>query len=182
VSAAALLLVVSPRGEPEPLPEPDATAPAEVRTVLDRSFSTDECVRLAEAWVAVGEGLVPLGWSVGVSPGVVGPDCVRYYLDVAQQTVTLSYAQSPELQIAIEEVRAQLLKECLSEPDATELLRSEIERLGDRKYEIRTDGPVGGPPESLAAIEAHVNGGCTVYSGSGWGADGTHLYFLAGRS
>jgi len=166
-------------------PGDETSIPGDLDAFLVDLFSTDGCVRASDAEDAVIGELVQLGlepeWRVVLRPEVGADTCVGYAAHSGRREIRLIAALRPEVRIALEKVRDQLLGECLDRNSAVEVLRSALEEEDERDFLIRTDGPVGGPPGEYSAVVEHVMDGCFVYSTTGWTEDGIRLYYLAGQ-
>lgn len=141
------------------------------------------CVRPDAARVAIEHTLADRGlrdWSVASAPGLGSDDCVTAALSQPDRRVLLLPARSEDLEAAIADVAARLLQHCYVEADAVALLSAALSTHERQDYVVRTDGPIGAPPELWVDTVRHVEAGCFVYSGAGWLPDGTPVYFLAG--
>ena len=87
---------------------------------------------------------------------------------------------APDTSAALEDVRSQLLAECLDEGEATQLIASTLDELGVTDMTIATDGPVSYPVGEHDAYLRHTDRGCYVYGGNGWDSDGHPIYFIGG--
>jgi len=90
-------------------------------------------------------------------------------------------ALRPEVKEALAAVAARLLAECLTKDQAAATLTAALQGIGEVGWELRTDGPIGGPLDQQEQIKQHVAQGCFIYSGTGWSADGQRRYFIAGQ-
>ncbi|MGH7555584.1 MAG: hypothetical protein ACREMQ_21495 [Longimicrobiales bacterium] len=150
---------------------------------LDRVFAGPACVTAGDAGDALVLSLQELGyadWTVDWGPGVRADGCVSSTIDTVGKRIIFIMALRPEVKLALTRVAEDLLDRCLGIGEATALITFVLTDLGETNWELRTDGPIGGPLDRLDEVVGHVQAGCTVYSGTGWTEDGTRLYFIAG--
>jgi hypothetical protein len=169
--------------EPQPWVA-DPTPPADLNTAIAAVYAGQPCVTGTQAEEEVGRRLLELGyrdWSVVRGPGVTSNGCVSSTTDTAGQRVVLIMALRPEVREALAAVAARLRAECLTKDEAVAAVTTALEGVGDVGWELRTDGPIGGPLDQLEQIKQHVAQGCFIYSGTGWSADGQRRYFIAGQ-
>ncbi len=116
--------------------------------------------------------------------GVIGDTAVDSYgnvlLFVSGSPAPSAASPTPDLSAALEDVRIQLLAECLDEGEATQLIASTLDELGVTDMTIATDGPVAYPIGEHDAHLRHTDKGCYVYGGNGWDSDGHPIYFIGG--
>ena len=148
-------------------------------------FSEDACVSPQVADEQINAILADLGyseWSVEHGTGSANTECVGASLDGETRTVTLLMALLPEVHDGLAAVREQLYRECRTKEEATALIEAVLVQAGMEGWEIRTDGPgISGPGDRMEEIERHVENGCWVYSTTGWTADGTRMFWIAGN-
>ena len=160
------------------------TPPPAVAALLLSLFSEQNCHDPAGSQQAVRQALAAAGlagWSVRIGSQVKPTDCVTATYDVGHQQVVLLLAMRPEIKRAIDGVIDELLKDCLDRDHAETLLRNALTAAGASDFEVRTDGGEAGPIEREAEIHAHFVAGCSIYSASGWRADGTPIYVIGGQ-
>lgn len=148
-------------------------------------FSEDACVAPQVADEQINAILADLGyseWSVEPGTGAADTECVVPTLDGETQIITLLMALPPEVADGLAAVREQLFIECRTRDEAFALVEAVLVKAGIEGWEIRTDGPgISGPGDRIEEIERHVENGCWVYSTTGWTADGTRLFWIAGK-
>lgn len=146
-------------------------------------FSDDACVAPQAADEQINAILADLGyseWSVAHGTGAADTECVGAALDGETRTITLLMALSPEVNAGLGAVREQLYTECRTEDEATALVEAVLVQAGMDGWRIET-GPLSVPSDREKEIERHVENGCWVYSTTGWTADGTRKFWIAGR-
>jgi hypothetical protein len=175
---------LSRAGHDAPLWNTDSAPAADIQSAIASVFAGRSCVTGAQAEEGIGPRLLELGyrdWSVVSGPGVRGDGCVSSTTDTVRKRVVLIMALRPEVKEALAVVAARLLDECLTKEQAREAVAAALREVGELGWELREDGPIGGPVNRLDDIKQHVAKGCFIYSGTGWGPDGQRLYFIAGR-
>lgn len=162
----------------------DSGPPTGISEAVGELWSSEECITARTARQTLRTGLDGSGhadWTVTMDPGVTLDDCVAPTIDASTEQIRLSPALRPEVRGALERVADELLERCLGREDAAELVSSTLAGLGETEWELRSDGPIGGPIDRLEEIERHVAAGCFIYSGTGLTPDGHRLYFIGGR-
>lgn len=162
----------------------DANPPTSISEVVEALWVGDDCITAETATQTLGASLReidPPGWAVTLGPGVKADDCVAPITDVASQQIRLTQALRPEVRVALERVADELLERCLGRDDAAQLVRSTLADLDGSDWQLRDDGPIGGPIDRLEEIKRHVEAGCFIYSGTGLTPEGHRLYFIGGR-
>lgn len=104
---------------------------------------------------------------------------VLLFVKAPEASPVLSPAPT-EVSAALEDVRIRLMRECLDEDEATQLITSTLEVLGVTDATIATDGPVSYPSAEREAYVLHTDQGCYVYGGNGWDAAGRPVYYIGG--
>lgn len=161
----------------------DPSPPENVSDALASLGASGRCQSAAEYERLVRTELTRLGssdWQLWHSPGLRLGGCVSSTIDTMAHKIILIPAMTPDLREALKDLAERTYEECLSRAEATTLL---IEVLGNQAeigWEIRTDGPVGGPIDRLDEIMAHVKSGCHIYSGTGWDETGRRLFYVVG--
>lgn len=179
------------RSDREPSAAFDAWGPSDQLSDAARALREDAkailasraCVRTDAARVAIERVLAERGlrdWSVALAPGLRPDECVTAAISQSDRRVLLLRARPDGLDAVISEIAARLLHDCYDEAGAVALLRMALSAHEQQPFVIRTDGPVGAPPDLWAETVRHVNAGCFVYSGAGWLPDGTPVYYLTG--
>lgn len=146
-------------------------------------FSEDTCVAPQVAEEQINAILADLGhadWSVEHGTGAADTECVGAGLDGETRTVILVMALPPEVADGLAAVREQLYSECRTKEEATALVEAVLVQAGMDGWRIET-GPLSVPSDREKEIERHVENGCWVYSTTGWTADGTRLFWIAGQ-
>ncbi len=87
---------------------------------------------------------------------------------------------APEVNAALVTMSDHTLDNCLGRDDAIRYVRSTLDALGERGYEIRTDGMLAAPADRWDDAKRQFDAGCYVFSGTGRTADGTAVFFLTG--
>lgn len=176
---------LSRAGHDAPLWNTDPAPAADIQTAIAAVFAGHSCVTGTQAEEGIGPRLLELGyrdWSVVSGPGVRGDRCVSSTTDTVRKRVVLIMALRPEVKEALAAVAARLLDECLTKEQAAEAVTTALREVGEVGWELRENGPIGGPLNQLDQIKQHVAKGCFIYSGTGWAPDGQRRYFIAGRS
>lgn len=156
--------------------------PADLEAGVAGLFAEDRCISPEEAEQQIGSLLTDLGyveWTVEHGTGAATTECVGAGLDNQTRTVMLFMALSPEARQGLDAVREQLYRECRTRDEAVALVDAALQDAGMEGYRIE-NGSLGVPIDRAEGIEAHVAGGCWVYSTTGWTADGTRLFWVAG--
>lgn len=148
-------------------------------------FAEDACVAPQAAEEQIDAILADLGyseWSVEPGTGAANTECVGAALDGETRTIELLMALPPAVHDGLAVVREQLYSECRTKGEARALVEAVLVQAGMEGWEIRTDGPgISGPSDRIEQIERHVENGCWVYSTTGWTAEGTRLFWIAGK-
>lgn len=148
-------------------------------------LSTDgECFAAKDAEFAVRSRLDELGledWTVVLGTGAHEDACVSFSLDTAGRRVALIWALSPKVREGLEQLRDDLLNECLSRDEAADRVRAILRKAGEVEWELRMGGRVNAPSDRIEEARAHIAAGCWIYSGTGWTADGTRLFWIGGN-
>lgn len=156
--------------------------PPELESRVSAVFSEDTCTSPEYASAQIKAILVELGyseWSVKFGTGAADTDCVGAGLDGQTRSVMLVMALPPEVRKGLDAVREQLYAECRSEEEARALVAAVINRAGMENWKIEA-GSLALPLDRANEIERHVESGCWVYSTTGWTADGTRVFWIAG--
>lgn len=162
----------------------DVSSPEGLERAVNETFPNASCVTAATAEHEIRRRAPDLAlsdWEITLGPGVRNQDCVRGSVNVGSHRIILLLAQRPEVGAALSRVANTLLERCFDQGDATFLVASVLNTLGESGWEIQNDGPVGGPLGRLDEVERHVEAGCYVYAGTGWTSEGLRLYFVSGR-
>lgn len=157
--------------------------PADLENGVSGLFSEDACVGPEKAEQRINALLADLGyggWKVGYAPGAQTSECVVAGLDGQTRTITLYMALTPEVNDGLAAVREQLYSECLTRGDAVARIDQVLRNGGVEGYRIES-GPLSAPSDRVDEIERHVANGCWVYSTTGWTADGTRVFWIAGE-
>lgn len=185
VVAIGLLGSAFSRAGAEPRPwVTDPTPPADLKAAIAAVFAGHPCVTGTQAEEGIEARLLELGyreWSVVSGAGVRPDTCVTLTIDTVRKRVVLIMAVRPEVKEAVTAVAARLLAECLTKEQAADAVTAALRDVGEVGWDLRTDGPIGGPLDQQEQIKQHVANGCFIYSGTGWSADGQRRYFIAGR-
>jgi hypothetical protein len=161
----------------------EAPPPADLEAGVAGLFADDRCVSPQEAGQQIDALLADLGyaaWTVEPGTGAATTECVGAGLDNQTRTVTLFMALSPRAREGLEAVREQLYGECRTRDEAVALIDSVLRDAGMEGYRIE-NGSLSVPNDRAEEIEAHVDSGCWVYSTTGWTADGTRMFWIAGN-
>jgi len=171
---AALAGVLPGLGESPPPPELEAR--------VTSLFSEDRCVTPTDAEDQINSILAELGhaeWSVAFGTGAADTECVGAGIDTETRRVLLVMALSPEVREGLDAVREQSYRECRTQEDAAALVESVLIEAGLEDWRVES-GSLSVPTDRAEEIERHVANGCWVYSGTGWRADGTRIFWIAG--
>ena len=157
----------------------------EVQDGVMTLFGEDRCVAADAAASQVRAKLDALGrsdWAVIHGPGAQGATCVGAAIDAEARQVVLLMALEPQTREGLDAVAERLLQECRSKDEAVQMVKSALEGAGADAWELRTDGSRSyGPSDRIDEINRHVEQGCWIYSGTGWTADGTRIYWVGGK-
>lgn len=157
--------------------------PADLENRVAAIFSEDVCVSPQAAEQQINAVLVELGydeWAVRYGTGAATTQCVVASLDGQTRTVTLFMALAPEVSRRLAAVREQLYRECRTRDEATAIVDAALRETTIRGYRIEP-GSLTLPSDREQEIERHVDDGCWVYSRTGWTADGTRIFWIAGK-
>jgi hypothetical protein len=157
--------------------------PADLQNGVSGLFSEDACVGPQEADQAINVLLADLGyadWKVGYGTGARTSECVAAGLDGQTRTITLFMALTPEVNDGLAAVREELYSECLTRDEAVARVDQVLRAGGMEGYRIES-GSLSVPSDRVEEIERHVANGCWVYSTTGWTADGTRVFWIAGE-
>lgn len=171
---AAIAGVLPGLGESPPPPELEAR--------VTSLFMDDRCVTPVDAEQQINSILAELGyadWGVAFGTGAADTECVGAGIDAETRHVLLVMALSPEVREGLDAVREQLYRECRTQEEAAALVESALVEAGMEDWRIES-GSISVPNDRVEEIEHHVANGCWVYSGTGWRADGTRIFWIAG--
>jgi hypothetical protein len=161
----------------------DPLPPTDLEQAVNEVFGSG-CISASEAEDGVETRLTELGysdWHVSRGAGVRVDGCVSAMIDTVNRQVRLLMALRPQVKAALYHAANRLLDECMSQEEATSLVSSVLADLDELRWEIQSTGLVGGPLNRLDEVERHVAAGCWVYTGTGWTADGTRLFYIGGK-
>ena len=165
------------------VPGSEGPPPADLEAGVAGVFAEDRCVSPHEAEQAIESLFTDLGyadWTVTYSTGAATTDCVGAGLDNESRTVILLMALSPQARQSLDAVSEQLYRECRTRDEAIALVDDALREARMEGYRIES-GSLSVPNDRAEAIQAHVDSGCWVYSGTGWTADGTRMFWVAGN-
>lgn len=157
--------------------------PPDLENGVTGLFSEDACVGPEAAEQQINSLLADLGygeWKVEHGTGAETTECVVPGLDSQTRTITLFMALTPEVNEGLAAVSEQLYRECRTRDEAVALVEAVLRDEGMAGYKIET-GPLSVPSERVEEIERHVEDGCWVYSTTGWTAEGTRVFWIAGE-
>jgi len=157
--------------------------PADLQNGVAGLFPEDTCVSPQDAEQQINSLLAELGyveWTVAHGSGTATTDCVGAGLDSEIRTIRLVMAISPAVRDGLAAVSEQLYDECRTRDEAVALVDAALRNAGMEGYRIE-NGPLSVPNDRGEEIERHVDNGCWVYSMTGWTADGTRQFFIAGK-
>jgi hypothetical protein len=157
--------------------------PPELETKVMGLFSEEICVAPQAAEEQISVILADLGyseWNVEFGTGATDTECVAAGLDGQTRTVVLVMALPPQVNIGLAAVREQLYRECRTKEEATAMIEAVLHEAGMEGWRIET-GSLSVPTDRAEEIERHVENGCWVYSTTGWTADGTRMFWIAGN-
>jgi len=157
--------------------------PADINAAVLEILADDRCIPAQEAEAAMRSRLDALGhpsWTIGRGAGVRDGGCVTLSIEPAEQRVVLLMALDPAVRKGLEAVATELLQECKTKEEASELVRAVLS--GTEGWELRTDGGLAGPNEmTVEEVQRHWDAGCWIYSGTGWTAEGVRIYRIGGK-
>lgn len=154
-------------------------------------FPDGECVTRDEAVRRLRAGLDALGlsdWGISTGSGTLdGARCVTFGASPDMKAIVLLGAMDLDARKAVkamEGVADELMRRCLGEDEARNLVSSALDNLGVTGWSIRTNGPLG-PPQVAPigreeAVRSHIANGCFVYSGAQRDPDGSTVYYISG--
>lgn len=157
--------------------------PADLEVGVAGLFAEDRCVGPEEAEQHIEALVADLGyveWKVAHGTGAPTSECVGAGLDNQTRTVTLFMALAPQAREGLDAVREQLYRECYTRDEAVALVDAVLRDAGMEGYKIE-NGSLSVASDRADEIERHVENGCWVYSTTGWTADGTRLFWVAGN-
>lgn len=155
-----------------------------MEAALDELSPDGECFTAKDAEPAMRSRLDDLGredWTVVRGTGADGDACVSFSLDTAGRRVALIWALSPRVRNKLEQLRDELLDDCLTRDEAADRVRAILHEAGEVGWELRMGGRVNAPSERIEEARAHIAAGCWIYSGTGWTAEGTRLFWIGGH-
>jgi hypothetical protein len=159
--------------------------PPELEDKVFSLFSEEACVSPQVAEQEITAVLADLGyseWSVAFGTGAADSECVAAGLDGQTRTVLLFMALPPDVRTGLARVQELLYIECRSKDEATALIEAVLRDAGMENWKIETSsGAPAVPIDRAEEIERHVENGCWVYSTTGWTADGTRVFWIAGN-
>lgn len=159
--------------------------PPELENKVASLFSEDACVSPQVAEEQITAALADLGyseWSLAFGTGAADTECVAAGLDGQTRTVLLIMALTPEVRTGLAVVQEQLYRECRTKDETTDLVEAVLREAGMENWKIETSsGSPAVPIDRAEEIERHVANGCWVYSTTGWTADGTRVFWIAGN-
>lgn len=169
-----------------PAPVPEESIPPALQAVLDTAFSNERCMSAEAAADGLRRQLDQHGlseWSVDVTH-VTPTDCVTWSLQsfgsANPHTITLIGTLSPTIREALRSVREDTFQRCLTKDEALSLVSATLEKLGQKEFELRTDGPFQVPLDRQDEVIRHYDAGCWMYSTFGW-IDGKYMFYLSGK-
>lgn len=183
ILVAAAVVAVTTAATARVLIQDDPEPPADLQDAVGSLFSEGRCVTATEAADGIRARLDSLGyeeWATASRQGVESDGCVAPGFLTPEKLIVLVPVDRPEVAQAIQGVAGELMRRCLGEEQATELLSSVLAALGVTNPNIRTDGPLAYPSGQEEAVRAHIASGCFVYSGSGRDPAGQPIYYITG--
>lgn len=160
--------------------QPNQPVPPRLETAV-RDVFANGCISEIDAATAVAATLQSLGvadWSVVSDPSSAQGRCTTALLDGGGRRVIIVRAIEDEVRTALDQVTAHLMENCLDVDEAERFLKTQLSRVGEVHFRIRTDGALVGPIGQMERVARHFESGCTVFSSTGWDADGTRIYYL----
>ncbi len=157
--------------------------PADLEVGVAGLFAEERCVSPEEAEQHIEALVADLGyveWKVEHGTGAATSECIGAGLDNETRTVTLFMALAPQAREGLDAVRDRLYRECHTRDEAVALVDAALRDAGMEGYKIE-NGSLSVPSDRADEIERHVENGCWVYSTTGWTADGTRLFWVAGN-
>jgi hypothetical protein len=161
----------------------DGPPPADIDAAVLEILAEDRCLPAEEAETAIRSRLDALGhssWTIGRGAGVKDGGCVTLSIEPVEHRIVLLMALDPKVRKGLEALADDLLRECKTKDEASELVRGVLS--GTEGWELRTDGGLAGPNEvTVEEVRQHVDAGCWIYSGTGWTAEGVRIYRIGGK-
>jgi len=159
-------------------------APPELEAALAAAFPEDSCVAATDGELAVSEILdrqEHADWRIALGTGATDEACVGALVDAGSRRVTLIMALSPALRERLEILAADLRSECHPRDEAARLVTTILDEMSPPGWELRIGGRINAPSERMEEVLRHIDAGCWIYSGTGWSADGTRLFWIGGK-
>lgn len=158
------------------------TPPPQVDAAIDASLGS-ACVSADAAETTLRAKLDEAGledWRITRDAASDVTGCVTDLVLVSERRIHLKPGLSPKVRTALEKLAGDMLDTCLTQTEAIDLVTSVLKSVGESQYELRTDGPRGGPADRTEEIKARIAAGCYLYGGVGWKPDGTRVYMIGG--
>jgi hypothetical protein len=162
----------------------EQSVPESIAKAAQQVFDRERCTTAVEAEGALRQRLDLLGytdWTVSAGSETQTGECVTATVDVPDKEVVLIPALRPEVRKAMQDVTDMLIDRCLAKEEAVGHVTAVLRALGETDVQVRTDGPLTAPLKRVDEVARHVEAGCWVYSGTGWTAEGSRVYYVSGR-
>jgi hypothetical protein len=181
--AASAVVVTGTR--PPPTPAEQAKNAADEQRVLDDlgRYTADGCLTAEQAKALFRERLNALGlsdWTIRANDSIREAPCVTGGAVGDTHEVMLIPSFGGKVSHAVDNLSAQLMRECRNRDEAVDLLRSTLINAGMSDPKIEVGGIRGIPLEYYEAYQQHVANGCYVYAGSQFDNVGRYTWFIAG--
>lgn len=169
-------------GSPPPMTPQEASRNAALTGRVERAlaplFPEDECVGHEEAARRLRQGLDELGlhdWGIRTDSTIPGARCVMFGAAADIKAVILLGRADPGVPAAMDQVADQLLAQCFTAAEASELVEKAMLDLGVTQFVVSTDplAPKAAPIDKAEAYQQHVADGCFVYSSTQLARDGS---------
>jgi hypothetical protein len=180
--AASTLVVTATRPPRTPAQQAhDAANEERVLADLGRHFG-NACLTAEQAKTLIRERLDALGlsdWTIRADDRIREAPCVGAG-GTGTNEVILIPSMGGKVGQAMDNLSAQLMRECRSRNEAVDLLRSTLVEAGMVDPKIEVGGVRGIPLEYGDAYQQHAADGCYVYAGSQFDSVGRYTWFIAG--
>ena len=141
------------------------------------------CVSLEDGRALTRSRLDALGyadWTIETRDGAENAQCVTG-AGSGLRTVYLIPSMGGPVGAAIEEIRADLMRRCLTRDEAAALISTTLERLGATSWNVADDNRDGAPLGQEQAFSDHIAAGCWVYTRSESHPAGGRTYYIRGQ-
>jgi hypothetical protein len=159
--------------------------PASLQVILDDLFVDGGCITASQAAEAMKPRMAAAGfgqWTFRTTGGE-NAECVGAAVDMDANQVVFIAAIPAAIQAQLSLVADQLLEQCQTADEASEMIRSALREAGVEgvDWELVRTGSIYGPSDLIEEIRRHVSSGCATFGGSGWTAAGVRRFYVSAR-